>query len=83
MALVLRGVRVLVLFVLFVFTKSDVLLYTYYLIPGTHFYLDKKNRRTQYHLSRNRAVLLVVCSVLNFSSRIIRALLYSSITSSE
>ena len=32
MALVLRGVRVLVLFVLFVFTKSDVLLYTYYFI---------------------------------------------------
>ena len=30
MAFVLRGVRVLVLFVLFVFTKSDVLLYTYY-----------------------------------------------------
>ena len=32
MALVLRGVRVLVLFVLFVFTKSDVLLYNYYFI---------------------------------------------------
>ena len=53
-----------------------------HLLLHTHFYLDKKNRRTQYHLSRNRAVLLVVCSVLNFSSRI-RALLYSSITSSE
>ena len=39
-------------------------------------------RRTQYHLSRNRAVLLIVCSVLNFSS-CIRAFLYSSITSSE
>ena len=47
-----------------------------HLLLHTHFYLDKKNRRTQYHLSRNRAVLLVVCSVLNFSSRI-RALLYS------
>ena len=36
-------VRVLVLFVLSVlsvFTKSAVL-YTYYFIPGTHFYLDK------------------------------------------
>ena len=32
MELVLRGIRVLVLFVLFVFTKSDVLLYTYYFI---------------------------------------------------
>ena len=33
MALVLRGVRVLVLFVLFVFTESDVLfLYNYYFI---------------------------------------------------
>ena len=32
MVLVLRGVRVLALFVLFVFTKSDVLLYTYYFI---------------------------------------------------
>ena len=31
MALLLRGVRVLVLFVLFVFTKNGVL-YTYYLI---------------------------------------------------
>ena len=32
MALVLHGVRVLVLLVLFVFTKSDVLLYTCYFI---------------------------------------------------
>ena len=52
------------------------------LLLHTHFYLDKKNRRTEYHLSQNRAVLLVVCSVLKFSSRV-RALLYSSITSSE
>ena len=28
------------------------------------------HRRTKYHLSRNRAVLLVACSVLTFSSRI-------------
>ena len=40
-SLLLRGVRMLVLFVLFVFTKN-VVLYTYYFIPGTHFYLDKK-----------------------------------------
>ena len=38
-SLLLRGVRVLVLFVLFVFTKSAVLLY----ILHTHSYLDKKN----------------------------------------
>ena len=31
-SLLLRGVRVLVLFVIFVFTKNGVLLYTYYFI---------------------------------------------------
>ena len=39
-SLLLRGVRVLVLFVLFVFTKSGVLLH---LLLHTHFYLDEKN----------------------------------------
>ena len=39
------------------------------------------HRRTQYHLSRSRAVLLVIRSVLVFSSRI-RILLYSNNISS-
>ena len=36
------------------------------------------HRRTQYHISRNRAVLLVVCSVLIFSLRIRALLLFCS-----
>ena len=38
-SLLLRGVRVLVLFVLFVFTKSGVVLYTYYFI---HIFTETK-----------------------------------------
>ena len=38
-SLLLRGVRVLVLFVLFVFTKERC---TVHLLLHTHFYLDKK-----------------------------------------
>ena len=43
MALLLRGVRVLVLFVLFVFTKSGVLLYTYLYYIIHIFTYTKKN----------------------------------------
>ena len=39
-SLLLRGVRVLVLFVLFLFTKSAVL--SVHLLLQTHYYLDKK-----------------------------------------
>ena len=64
MALVLRGVGSGVgSFRSFRFHKERCTLV--HLLLHTHFYQDKKNRRTQYHLSRNRAVLLVVCSVLN------------------
>ena len=50
-SLLLRGVRVLlVLFVLFVFTKSAVL-YTYYFI---HYYLDKKNTLVIYFCEYTR-----------------------------